>query len=264
MKLVDCFSFYNELTLLEYRLNLLDPVVDTFIIAEANQTHMGHPKELYSRRADALFKKFQHKIIHVVLDLPYTHDVLNVEKEQQWDNEQYQRNALQRGILSLYLDDNDCILISDLDEIPDPETLAQIKSGLIPVTLNSFEQDFYYYNLQSKFVTSWNSSRILSYQTFSELGISCTAIRLSPDAISINRGGWHLSYFGDAEFIKNKLQNFAHAEHNTEKTVDETNIKWHIDNTKCLVGHSFAMVRLPIAENPYLPPQHMKYLKQFI
>lgn len=264
MKLVDCFTFYNELTLLEYRLALLDPVVDTFIISEANQTHMGHKKELYSQQLRGLFEKYNHKIVHLVVDLPYTHETLKVEQENQWDNEKYQRNALQRGILSLDLDDNDIIIISDMDEIPDPDTLRKVKCHDIHITLNALEQDLYYYNLRSQFVKKWYSAKAISYEEFANLGISCSAIRAHNTSSIVHRGGWHLSYFGDTQFIKNKLQNFAHAEHNTPAKVDKDNIQKHIDNTLSLFGDSYTMVHIPIAENSYLPPLYTEYLKGFI
>jgi len=264
MKLIDCFTFYNELTLLEYRLNLLDPVVDTFIISEANQTHMGHKKELYSQQLKGLFEKYNHKIIHLVIDLPYTHDMLKVEQENQWDNEKYQRNALQRGILSLDLDDNDIIIISDMDEIPDPDTLRKVKCGDIHVTLNALEQDLYYYNLRSQFVKKWYSAKAISYEEFANLGISCSAIRVHSTILIIPNGGWHLSYFGDTQFIKNKLQNFAHAEHNTPAKVDKYNIQKHIENTSSLFGEHHEMVNIPIADNPYLPTYYAQYLQAFL
>ena len=47
MKIVDCFIFYNEIDLLNYRLNLLYDIVDYFIIVEATKTHMGNSKKMY-------------------------------------------------------------------------------------------------------------------------------------------------------------------------------------------------------------------------
>jgi beta-1,4-mannosyl-glycoprotein beta-1,4-N-acetylglucosaminyltransferase len=91
MKIVDCFTFYNELTLLEYRLATLIDVVDHFIIVEANQTHMGKPKELYYSNNMERYAKFSHKIIHVVVDLPHT-EGLNTVRNDQWRNEEFQRN----------------------------------------------------------------------------------------------------------------------------------------------------------------------------
>ena len=43
--LIDCFIFYNELEMLEYRLN--NSEADYFVIVEATLTHVGNPKKLY-------------------------------------------------------------------------------------------------------------------------------------------------------------------------------------------------------------------------
>ena len=41
MKIIDCFIFYNEVDILEYRLKTLNEVVDYFIIVESRQTFIG-------------------------------------------------------------------------------------------------------------------------------------------------------------------------------------------------------------------------------
>ena len=47
MKIYDAFLFYNELDLLEIRLNILKDKVDYFIIGEAVQCFNGNAKPLY-------------------------------------------------------------------------------------------------------------------------------------------------------------------------------------------------------------------------
>ena len=47
MKIYDCFNFFNELDLLEIRLNTLKDSVDYFVIVESNVTHSGQFKPLY-------------------------------------------------------------------------------------------------------------------------------------------------------------------------------------------------------------------------
>ena len=47
MKIIDCFIFYNELDLLTYRLNLLNNIVDYFIIVESKHTFVGKEKNLF-------------------------------------------------------------------------------------------------------------------------------------------------------------------------------------------------------------------------
>ncbi len=159
MKIVDCFTFYNELDLLNYRLHILNDVVDYFVLVESTHTHVGKEKELYFNENKNLFEKFQHKIIHVIVtDILYKYPNINYDKNQQWDNEIYQRNCIELGIQELSLADDDIIIISDLDEIPNPHILKRIKNNEIPITINALNMDVYFYNLNSKTNdTQWNS-----------------------------------------------------------------------------------------------------------
>ena len=114
-RIFDCFIFYNEIELLKYRFELLKDVVDTFIIVEANITFSGKPKEMY-------FKNFGVKnIIYKVVDLPFK----NPTNEQVWENEKFQRNFMETCLKDIL--DDDIVIFSDVDEIPDPETLKMLK-----------------------------------------------------------------------------------------------------------------------------------------
>ena len=44
MKIFDCFTFFNELELLELRLKMLSPYVDYFVLVESNITFRGDSK----------------------------------------------------------------------------------------------------------------------------------------------------------------------------------------------------------------------------
>jgi len=263
MKIIDCFIFYNELDLLKFRLNILKDVVDAFVIIEANQTFMGKDKPLFSQQLSSLFSDLSGQLIHTIVDLPFREHNLSTAADHQWVNEKFQRNYITRVIRSLCLDDNDLILLCDIDEIPDPTTISKIRNGSIPVTINKLEQDFYYYNLRSRFVNKWYHAKIFRYSVFEELCMTCHDIR-HHECDSIPRGGWHLSYFGNKEFIRNKLENFAHAEHNTQETTDLTNIQRCIDTTECIVGKTFEMIHIPLSENEYLPPEYSTYLTMFL
>jgi len=149
MKIVDCFTFYNEFDLLTYRLNILNPIVDYFILVEARQTHVGKDKELFFEKNKERYAEFKDKIIHIVVDLPIKFSDIDMAKNEQWINEKFQRNCIKNGLDTLKLEKDDLILICDLDEIPDPETLSKIKSSEIHVELNSLEMQLHYYNLNT-------------------------------------------------------------------------------------------------------------------
>jgi beta-1,4-mannosyl-glycoprotein beta-1,4-N-acetylglucosaminyltransferase len=262
-KIIDCFTFYNELEMLNYRLNILNDVVDYFVLVEATHTHVGKEKPLFYQDNKHLFEKFNHKIIHIIVD-DFTHKFpnINIEKEEQWINERYQRDCISRGIDKLSLQNNDVITITDLDEIPNPKILEQIKNKEITIDINIIEMDFYYYNLHSKMDHLWHHSKILTFQKYNELNIGCDNIRFYNCPI-IKNAGWHLSYFGNEKFIKNKLENFTHQEYNKIEFTDEKLIKERINNGNDLFDRPTSIINIPIEDNNNLPPYYDIYLKKF-
>jgi hypothetical protein len=111
----DCFTFFNELELLELRLHELSGVVDKFVLVEATRTHSNQPKALVYQENRARFQEFHDKIIHVVVD-----DMPNAKNA--WALENFQRECIARGLVSCRPDD--LVLVSDLDEIPRATTVT--------------------------------------------------------------------------------------------------------------------------------------------
>jgi len=265
-KIIDCFIFYNELDLLTYRLNLLHDIVDYFIIVESTHTFTGKEKTLYFNENKQLFEKFQSKIIHIIVnDFPYKYPNINFSKNNQWVNEFFQRNAISRGLLQIHslLRENDKIIIADLDEIPDPNTLKFIKYHLPDITLYSLKMYTYYYNLYTRFIDTPNLTKIISYGKYKELNIPIHTIR-HMKCDFIEKGGWHLSYFGDVNFIQNKLNHFSHQEYNTDEFTNAEKIKENIKMSKNLFGTTNGETcRVPIAMNNYLPEKYNIYLRNY-
>jgi beta-1,4-mannosyl-glycoprotein beta-1,4-N-acetylglucosaminyltransferase len=266
-KIIDCFIFYNEIDLLTYRLHLLDSIVDHFIIVESTHTFSGKEKKLFFNENKHLFKKFEEKIVHLIVDdMPYKYPNINYDNKEQWKNEYYQRNYMSNGLSHIELHNDDIIIISDLDEIPDPITLQKIKNDEIIVECNALEMDFYYYNLHTKFYGKWNLAKILSYKKYKELMMKIDDIR-NYNCPFIQNGGWHLSYFGDSSFIKNKIEMFSHQELNHIYFTDIQKIEERVKNGKDLYDRFFENINLKqinIHENNYLPPEYDSYLQSFI
>jgi len=273
MKLVDCFIFYNELELLDYRLNILDSVIDYFVIVEATHTFVGKEKPLIYSENKHLFEKFAHKIIHIVVDdMPYKYPNIEFDKKQQWSNEHYQRNCIDRGIKQLGLNDEDVIFITDVDEILDPRKLQLIRNDtdvktILQTQILSLEMEMYYYNLKM-IVTyeRWVFPKMISYQLYNKISNqkSCNDIRLM-NARYISGMGWHLSYFGDIEFIKNKVKHFSHQEFNLDQYTTVENISKSIDTGSDLFKRQmFDLVKKPLHENSNLPYDYEKYLQKYM
>jgi spore maturation protein CgeB len=198
-RIYDCFIFNNELDLLEMRLNILDKVVDRFVLVEATRTFSGKRKDLIFQQNRDRFKRFLDRIIHVVVDdMP--------DGPDRWKREWHQRNAIMRGLGDASSDD--IILISDVDEIPNPEKITPSMTEYP----KSLRQGLFYYYLNMRASREWVGTVVLRYgQLDTPQKMRDRRGKLS----SIGNGGWHFSYLGDPEQIANKISSFAHAEFDT-------------------------------------------------
>ena len=122
MKIYDCFTFFNELEILELRLESLYDIVDCFVIVEADKTHANIPKpfNFYNHLND--FKKYLPKI-HYIMDK----SVVPYKGVGDWSIENHQRNSIMKGLTNAEPDD--LIMISDVDEIPNPATIKTIRES---------------------------------------------------------------------------------------------------------------------------------------
>lgn len=221
----DCFSFFNELDLLEIRLRTLSDVVDRFVLAESRYTHTGNPKPLYYQENAARFAAFADRIIHVVAPDP---DDLRYDANDQrpsWVRENAQRNATIDAILP-QLRDDDLLIVSDLDEIPAPDAVRAARRIGRPV---AFRQKMYYYFANYRNCTSpyWYGSIALTYRAFKaprtyahlDTGIAFPSARAAAPSASkvralrklkvMRNGGWHFSYLGGVSGIREKLDSIV-------------------------------------------------------
>lgn len=198
MKIYDCFTFFNEIELLELRLNLLNEIVDYFVIVEADKTYKNEEKPFNFERNSSFFKKFLNKIIYVKMyDLP---DIDCSVSREVWDLEFFQRNGIMRGLDGCNRED--IVIISDVDEIPNPKILQKIIYGKEAIALQfdkrmlkriqhffkwpkvlfrtlsawdvlekeplCFQQGLYYYYLNCKSKTKWMGSTMMKYKNMIE------------------------------------------------------------------------------------------------
>lgn len=249
MKIYDCFTFFNELDLLEIRLNELHDVVDYFVLVEATFTFQNKPKPLYYEENKQRFSTFSSKIIHIVVQ--NQPDTLLENESLSWTLEKYQRHCIERGLKDS--DASDIIMISDIDEIPKREKVIEAVGLLNKYDAILFMQDYflYYLNMKEKrkekmldkfkyFTLSYFGFKKYFTKSISYLGWPGTvmiskskfenaqatreiwklntnfhtkSIRIKP----LLKGGWHFSFLGGTEAIIRKLESFAHTEFNTEE-----------------------------------------------
>jgi len=206
MKIYDCFSFWDEELLLKIRLNILDEFVDYFVIVEGNKTWQNKPKKL---KFDInRYKEFEKKIIYIpVEDMP--------DGDNPYLRENFQRNAINRGIDKA--NDNDLIIISDLDEIPDLKKLIYFKTTM---RFAVFKQLHFYYkfNLHNLKNPHWYGSRICVKKYLkSPQWLRDLKFKKRPfwriDKLRLNNiienGGWHFCNLKNPKELLYKYQNLC-------------------------------------------------------
>jgi beta-1,4-mannosyl-glycoprotein beta-1,4-N-acetylglucosaminyltransferase len=216
-QVIDCFKFFNELRVLNWRLHELDPVVDRFLLLEATKTYTGSDKPLYFAENAARFVRFRHKIIHIVVDdLP--------DHGGHWDRDCYQSLCIYtRGLSRLNLADDDILVLSDLDEVVDPRVILDIKAGRLSLDKRPLRvrPAWFLYNWGCYFGPSHHASILIT--TFKRLRILTWPnawFRRFQDDDPPNSGGsyellergWHASYFMSPKAILYKLNSYAHAD----------------------------------------------------
>lgn len=204
MSLYDCFIFSTELDLLGFRLDLLHHVVDYFVIVEATHTYSGLPKDLVFRDNRQRFSNYLDKIIHVVVDDLPTGDT------DRWSREIYQRNAIRRGLTEAAQDD--LILISDVDEIPNPEVIVQL--GNQPFATASLELRACYFRGNWEAPTPWPLTRVARFSALQ----SPQELRDSQPLFRVPNAGAHLSYLMTNSEIVRKFSSFSHSELDNRRT----------------------------------------------
>ena len=232
MKIFDCFMYFDEETVLELRLNILDKYVDYFVIVESSFTHKGDKRDLKFNHQK--FKKFKDKLIYITYDEEPTEIAENKVNEgdddglKSWKyitNANYRENG-QRNHIFKGLDlakDDDMILISDVDEIPNLENLelSKIREKII-----LFKQDMFYYKFNLKLPNlDWTGTKgckkkfLKSPQWLRNIkDRKYPFYRLDAffsdtkyiDIKIISNGGWHFSNLKTASEIELKLKSYLH------------------------------------------------------
>lgn len=273
MKIIDSFIFYNELDLLHYRLSILDEFVEYFILVESTHTFSGHKKPLFYNDNKTRFDQFNKKIIHIVVtDFPFKYPNINYNLQQQWQNEYYQRNCIQKGLSQVIqlLNPDDVILTSDVDEIPNPSILYNLKNQTLEFdksNLNRLALDMYYYNLHYRIGegSNWHGIKLFTIFAYNKIRLTFQQMRLwehSNPVPIIKNGGWHLSYFGDINFIIKKIDSFSHQEYNNNNYINTSSLQDKIKNGINLLNDT-RLVYIPIEENTNLPYKHDVFLRDF-
>jgi beta-1,4-mannosyl-glycoprotein beta-1,4-N-acetylglucosaminyltransferase len=246
--------YFDEEVVLDVRLNSLDKYVDYFVIVESNFTHKGDGRDLKFNHNK--FDKFKNKIIYLVYDKQLKGiETVNKNDSESEKSRKYilnaalrengQRNFIQDGLNKA--EDNDIILISDVDEIPN---LSEVNLNNIKEKIIMFQQDMFYYKFDLKVLdfvwTGTKSCRkkdLLSPQwlrnvkdrKYSPFRIDILFSKKKYSSIKfIGNGGWHFSNIKTAEEIEHKLKSYLHHREFDEQSLTVEEIKNIIENKQAI------------------------------
>lgn len=270
----DCIPFFNELDILKLRLHIMDPFVDRFVIEEATVTFSGEPKELCFEKNREMFREFLPKIEYIVVeDSP--------REATTHERDKFQKNRLIQGLSEAA--EHDLIIVSDVDEIPNPTELQKIIDSFDPDKIYHLAQRMFYCFLNMEEVSGkllsitgefpgtakkkWLGSKIFSKKNIPETGI-IDIREIKPEderSVRIDNGGWHFGYMGGngekdvSRRIGVKVQAAAHQEYSNRDTLAEAADRLILGQD--MFGREAEFVRVEIDESfpAYLREHRSEY-----
>ena len=295
MKIFDCFMYFDEEVVLDLRLNTLNEYVDYFVIVESVFTHRGDKRNLIFNHKK--FEKFKDKIIYLVFD----QEPNNIEKVFDEDSqgeksrklilnaalrENGQRNFILNGLNNAA--DNDLILISDVDEIPDLKNLDLEK---INQKIILFKQDMFYYKFNLKLPNLiWTGTKACKKKylnspqwlrnikdkkyPFFRLDVFFSKTKYI-DIKFINDGGWHFSNIKNAAEIEHKLKSYLHHREFDENPMSQKEINEIIKNKQAIydlkvdkrvnkIGNGSKLEKYPLDKLPEFLKNNLNKYKDWI
>ncbi|MDA7769997.1 hypothetical protein N8925_01660 [Candidatus Pelagibacter sp.] len=295
MKIFDCFMYFDEEMILDIRLNTLNEFVDYFVIVESRFTHRGDMRDL--RFNYKKFKKFKDKIIYIIneqepkgIEIVNSDDTENEKARKYIFNAIYrengQRNDIKKGLNNAK--QNDIVLISDVDEIPN---LSNIDFNKINEKIILFKQDMFYYKFnlylpnlvwtgtkgcRKKDLINPQWLRNIKDRKYPFYRIDTIFSKKKYKSIRyINNGGWHFTNIKTAKEIEHKLRSYLHHREFDEQplSVEEIDIiiknkkaiyDLRVDKTSSKIGNGKILEKFEIKKLPFYIQKNIDNLKDWI
>jgi beta-1,4-mannosyl-glycoprotein beta-1,4-N-acetylglucosaminyltransferase len=208
---IDAITFFNDLDMLEIRLNELDSVVDQFVVVESLEMHSSSKKKLAVLQDNwSRFEQFEKKIKYILLP---TLEPMFTDAASGWQRYNYQYNAMMRGVQA---SSEDILIVSDCDEIPRATTISK-SLPLLEAGIHKLRLDMFFYTVNNSVVWNWIPSTIGKIKHYSEAKAlidvrTCAGYenKYTSDRV-IDNAGWHFSFFGRIENMRLKAENYPHA-----------------------------------------------------
>ena len=265
MKIFDTITFFRENFITNLRFEILNEVVDYFIVCESSYDHQGQKKDLNFKLKNS---KFKDKIIYLNIKKPFD------KKNNAWQNQAIQREFIFNGLKNVESDD--LVMFSDPDEIPDPKNILKLD---LKKNYGIFMQKCFCYklNIFNKFESPWEGTRICKFKnlkSFDYMRQKITSKNLSSPFWKIGKnkniqlienGGWHFNTLLSPEEISIKLKTFAHKEFSYPEYSDLNVIKENISKKRDLFKRGWFYQKVELDESfPNYIFSNQELLKEWI
>lgn len=236
----DCFPMHDEMDLLECRLTELETVPNlVHVIVEADVTHQDRPKPYYFDDHKARFAKWADRIVHVKASgLPTM-----AQDPDPWARELAQRTFMFDGLAAAGATSSDVVMQSDIDEIPHPLVVRNLRISAGSVV--ALHQRGHFWAVDWSYPPGWNgtvvcnASDITKREDFPRLrSLRNLVRRIGENPGQVPSGGWHLSWLGGRERTLKKVHSFCHPEvfDRIEKSIEDRDFfwreGWHVDGVR--------------------------------
>ena len=255
IQILDCFIYNGEM-IAALRLEYLYDVVDEIIVVESQMTFSGNKKaQLFTERDALLFRPYMAKVTFLIIDdYPEPDQAWLSTKAKNawmtdlsvWFRESYQRNFAQGYIKEKYAGQKYVVLACDVDEIPNREVVAELRSSRYEhahIALY-FEMEMSYYSF------NW-TARYQWYHAFAVSNVGLVKKTLDDYRTENTRyhlrqsAGWHLSYYMGISELARKIESFSHKELNLPEYKAEDHILECIRTGKDLFNRGSHFDMLP-------------------
>lgn len=254
--IIDTFLFNNEFDMLDIHLAISENYVDKWIVLEANKTLNGRDKSynLFDS-SEKCKEKYGDRLEIVTLDIP-----------PDTCHQSYYETSMRRGFknsLEKYAD-SDIVIHGDLDEIINPAKFKKIVDLMDQANKPvSCGLEMYMYKFDQKAERGWKGNvvaRKYMFQTPHDLykgSLEITKRKNRDHCIGVDEPvGWHWTWMGSDEIIKNKVLSCIETEHRDPLEVLEA---FKNTDTKFAINHKAHSEII----NPVYPEEIMNVLKNY-
>ena len=240
--------------MMDVRFNVLNHYVSKFIVVESTFSHSGKKKKLNFNIDD--YPKFKDKIIYLVID----HEPMELIKKENLELDPVSKrlnslkrieqsyNYMTKGIKDA--SDDDLIMLSDNDEIPD---LSKLNLDKIQNNFVIFEQLFFYYKFNLLYDRmSWYGTKACKKKKLKKFSTlrniknkkypfwridTIFSDTKQKNVRIIKNGGWHFTNLKTPNELFEKLSNFGHHDEFEKLNITIESLKDKINKKEVFYNH---------------------------